>query len=73
MSYDPLLQLVLLLSAMSEQSLEQSATTEAIQCTEIYEFMRRLASKYELPHLQVCDLGPVTGHGPHIILANSGK
>ena len=56
MSYDPLLQLVLLLSAMSEQSLEQSATTEAIQCTEIYEFMRRLASKYELPHLQVCDL-----------------
>ena len=36
MSYDPLLQLVLLLSAMSEQPLEQFATTEAIQCTEIY-------------------------------------
>ena len=36
MSYDPLLQLVLLLSAMLEQSLEQFATTEAIQCTEIY-------------------------------------
>ena len=68
MSYDPLLQLVLLLSAMSEQSLEQSATTE------IYEFMRRLVSKeYELPHLQVRDLGPVTGHGPHLTLADSGK
>ena len=57
MFYDLLLQLVLLLSAMSEQPLEQFATTEAIQCTEIYEFEQRLASKeYELPHLQVRDI-----------------
>ena len=74
MFYDLLLQLVLLLSAMSEQPLEQFATTEAIQCTEIYEFVQRLASKeYELPHLQVRDLGPVTGNGPHLTLADSGK
>ena len=73
MFYDLLLQLVLLLSAMLEQPLEQFATTE-IQCTEIYEFVQRLASKeYELPHLQVRDLGPVTGHGPHLILVDSGN
>ena len=48
---------------MSEQSLEQFATTEAIQCTEIYEFVQRLASKEnELPHLQVCDLSYTVGH-----------
>ena len=45
MFYDLLLQLVLLMSAMLEQPLEQFATTEAIQCTEIYEFVQRLASK----------------------------
>ena len=57
MFYDLLLQLVLLLSATLEQPLEQFATTEAIQCTELYEFVQKLASKeYELPHLQVRDI-----------------
>ena len=34
--------------------MEQFATTEAIQCTEIYEFVQKLGNKdFEMPFLQV--------------------
>ena len=46
--------LVLLLSSAGDQSLEQFASTEAIQCTEIYEFVQKLGNKhYQMPFLQV--------------------
>ena len=46
--------LVLLLSSPGEQSLEQFASIEAIQCTEIYEFVQKLGNKeYSMPFLQV--------------------
>ena len=47
-------QLVLLLSSVADKTLEQFATTEAIQCTEIYEFVQKLGNKeFEMPSLQV--------------------
>ena len=46
--------LVLLLSSPADQSLEQFASIEAIQCTEIYEFVQKLGNKeYSMPFLQV--------------------
>ena len=48
--------LVLLLSSAStgDKTLDQFATTEAIQCTEIYEFVQKLGNKhYQMPYLQV--------------------
>ena len=50
--------LVLLLSSAStgDKTLDQFATTEAIQCTEIYEFVQKLGNKhYQMPYLQVKD------------------
>eukprot|EP00092_Neocalanus_flemingeri_P007473 GFUD01008070.1.p1 GENE.GFUD01008070.1~~GFUD01008070.1.p1 ORF type:complete len:2334 (+),score=842.22 GFUD01008070.1:46-7047(+) len=45
--------LVLLLSSVADKNLEQFATTEAIQCTEIYEFVQKLGNKeFEMPYLQ---------------------
>merc|ERR1719334_1102971 len=45
--------LVLLLSSANENNIEQFATTEAIQCTEIYEFVQKLGNKeFEMPFLQ---------------------
>merc|ERR1712106_827455 len=45
--------LVLLLSSVADKTLEQFATTEAIQCTEIYEFVQKLGNKeFEMPSLQ---------------------
>ena len=51
----PTAKLVLLLaSAAGAGSIEEFATTEAIQCTEIYEFVQRLGNKdYHMPFLQV--------------------
>ena len=46
--------LVLLLSSPTDRSLEQFASIEAIQCTEIYEFVQKLGNKdYSMPFLQV--------------------
>ena len=52
----PTAKLVLLLSSASgAANIESFATTEAIQCTEIYEFVQRLGNKdYHMPFLQVC-------------------
>jgi len=45
--------LVLLLSSVADKSLDQFATTEAIQCTEIYEFVQKLGNKeFQMPSLQ---------------------
>merc|ERR1719158_1279922 len=45
--------LVLLLSSVADKTLDQFATTEAIQCTEIYEFVQKLGNKdFEMPYLQ---------------------
>ena len=53
-SYFILLQLVLLLSSVADKNLEQFATTEAIQCTEMYEFVQKLGNKeFVMPFLQV--------------------
>ena len=51
----PTAKLVLLLSsAAGAANIEAFATTEAIQCTEIYEFVQRLGNKdYHMPFLQV--------------------
>ena len=51
----PTAKLVLLLSsAAGAANIETFATTEAIQCTEIYEFVQRLGNKdYHMPFLQV--------------------
>ena len=51
----PTAELVLLLSsATGAANIEAFATTEAIQCTEIYEFVQRLGNKdYHMPFLQV--------------------
>ena len=51
----PTAKLVLLLSSASgAANIETFATTEAIQCTEIYEFVQRLGNKdYHMPFLQV--------------------
>ena len=39
---------------MADKNLEHFATTEAIQCTEIYEFVQKLGNKlFEMPFLQV--------------------
>ena len=46
--------LVLLLSSPTDLSLLQFASIEAIQCTEIYEFVQKLGNKdYSMPFLQV--------------------
>ena len=46
--------LVLLLSSPADLSLGQFASIEAIQCTEIYEFVQKLGNKdYSMPFLQV--------------------
>ena len=46
--------LVLLLSSPTDLSLQQFASIEAIQCTEIYEFVQKLGNKdYSMPFLQV--------------------
>jgi len=45
--------LVLLCSAVGERSVDEFATNEAIQCTEIYEFVQRLGNNdFEMPTLQ---------------------
>ena len=47
-------QLVLLLSSVADKTFEEFASTEAIQCTEIYEFVQKLGNKdFEMPFLQV--------------------
>ena len=44
----------MLLSSVADKNLEQFDTTEAIQCTEIYEFVQKLGKKeFEMPFLQV--------------------
>ena len=53
---NPCSKLVLLLASNQTQhpSLDAFASTEAIQCTEIYEFVQRLGNKdYHMPYLQV--------------------
>ncbi len=48
------MQLVLLCSAVGDKSVEEFATNEAIQATEIYEFVQLLGNhEYEMPTLQV--------------------
>ena len=38
---------------MADKNLEQFATTEDIQCTEIYEFVQKLGNKeFKMPFLQ---------------------
>ena len=51
----PTAKLVLLLSfAAGADYIEAFATTAAIQCTEIYEFVQRLGNKdYQMPFIQV--------------------
>ena len=45
---------MLLCSAVGERSVDEFATNEAIQCTEIYEFVQRLGNNdFEMPTLQV--------------------
>jgi hypothetical protein len=47
--------LVLLCSAVGDKNVEEFATNEAIQATEIYEFVQLLGNhEYEMPTLQVC-------------------
>ena len=45
---------MLLCSSVGDKSVEEFATNEAIQCTEIYEFVQQLGNhEYEMPTLQV--------------------
>ena len=49
--------MVLLCAAAGEKTVDEFASNEAIQCTEIYEFVQKLGNQeYEMPTLQV-------GHG----------
>ena len=46
--------MVLLCAAAGEKTVDEFASNEAIQCTEIYEFVQKLGNQeYEMPTLQV--------------------
>ena len=61
-------QLVLLCSSVGDKCVEEFATNEAIQATEIYEFVQLLGNhEYQMPTLQVCSNSLLTGQCQEIL------